>query len=170
MARPILRRTETMPDVRTPPPVDRRRSVRAAVTALAACIVCAAIWTRPLLSRMTTGLPSDPWDPSFFASILKWNATKLPFSEAWWNAPHYYPTPGIAAFTESIVGLSPIASPIIWTTGDTLLAYNVVFFLSWVLSAWTVYLLVVALTRRPMAAFLAGLAFAFNPYRTTEIA
>lgn len=93
-----------------------------------------------------------------------------PFSAAWWSAPHYYPSSGVAAFTESLVGISPLVSPIAWLTGNPVAAYGVAYFLSWPLSAMAVFLLVERLTRRPDAAFVAGMAFAFTPYRTTEIA
>ena len=62
------------------------------------------------------------------------------------------------------------ASPIFWLTGgNALAAYNLSFFLSWPLSAFTAYLLAFVLTRRHDAAFLAGLSYGFTPYRTAEL-
>ena len=65
----------------------------------------------------------------------------MPFTAAWWNPPYFYPAPGISAFTENLVGVSVIASPVYWLTGNPLAAYNIAFFLTWPLSAFTVYLL-----------------------------
>lgn len=136
----------------------------------AAYLLIAAAYTWPLLPSLSSAIPSDSADPVFNASILRWNASVRPFSAAWWNAPHYFPTLGVAAFTENLVGLSLMASPIIWLSGNAIVAYNVAFFLTWPLSGVALFLLVRELTRRHDAAFLAGLAFAFTPYRTTEIA
>ena len=47
--------------------------------------------------------------------------------------------------------------------GNALAAYNLSFFLSWPLSAFTAYLLAFVLTRRHDAAFLAGLSYGFTP-------
>ncbi len=130
----------------------------------------AAIYTQPLLWRLGSGLASDLGDPALNASILLWNATHVPFSPAWWNAPHYFPATGVAGFTENLVGLWPIATPIIWITGSPIVAYNVVLLLTWPLTAWTTFLLVAGLTGRRDAAFVAGLACAFTPYRLIELA
>ncbi len=127
-------------------------------------------YTWPLLRDARTLIASDPGDPILTTSILWWNATTWPFSEAWWNAPHYYPSEGIAAFTEHLVGLMPTSTPILWATGNPILAHNIAFFLTWPLSALSAYLLVRLLTQRDDAAIVAGIAFAFSPYRATELA
>ena len=133
-------------------------------------LLVTAVYTWPLLSYAGTRLPSDPADPVFNAAILWWNATTVPFSSQWWNAPHYYPSADVAAFTENLVGLSPIATPVYWLTHNPVAAHNAAYFLTYPLSALAVYLLVQLLTKRADAAFLAGFAFGFTPYRTTEIA
>ena len=132
-------------------------------------LAIAAVYTRPLLEQSTTRIANDPYDPILNASILWWNATTLPFSHQWWNPPYFYPGDGISAFTENLVGVSAIASPVFWLTHNPLAAYNIAFFLTWPLSAFAVYLLTRFLTRRDDAAFLAGVAFGFTPYRTAEM-
>src|SRR5262249_46994308 len=143
---------------------------RPAVAIFAIYLLATGIYTWPLLRTMGSRLPSDPADPVFNASILWWNATTLPFSPSWWNAPHYYPSENVAAFTENLVGITPIATPVYWLTNDPIAAYNLAYFLTYPLCGLAVYLLVQALAHRRDAAFLAGFAFAFTPYRTTEIA
>lgn len=135
-----------------------------------AYLALAAIYTRPLLGELSSRIASDAGDPVLNAGILWWNATTLPFTAAWWNAPHYYPTPDVSAFTENLVGISVFFSPIYWVTGDPISAYNLTYFLTWPFSAFAVYLLVRLITKRDDAAFLAGLAYGFTPYRTAEIA
>jgi hypothetical protein len=132
-------------------------------------LVLAAVYTHPVLVQSHTGIANDPYDPILNTSILWWNATTVPFSPEWWNPPYFYPARGVSAFTENLVGISLFASPVYWLTGNPLAAYNVSFFLTWPLSAFAVYLLGFLLTRRHDAAFLAGLAYAFTPYRTAEL-
>jgi hypothetical protein len=115
--------------------------------------------TWPLLRDASSLIAGDAGDPALNASILQWNATTMPFSGAWWDAPQYYPAEGITSFTENLLGLHPIASPIYWLSGNSLLTYNLTLFLTWPLSAFAAYLLVRSLTGRDDAAFLAGLSF-----------
>lgn len=130
----------------------------------------AVIATWPLAIRMGTHITSDPGDPILNTSILVWNATTIPLSPAWYNAPHFYPTAGATGLTENLLGVYPIASPIYWLTHNPLLTYNLTLFLTWPLAAISVFLLVRHLVKRDDAAFLAGLAFAFTPYRAVALA
>src|SRR5262249_13385784 len=106
----------------------------------------AAAFTWPLLRDMRTHIAGDPGDPILHTSILVWNATTLPLSAAWWNAPHYYPTAGVTALTENLLGLYPLSSPIYWLSGNPLLTYNLTLFVTWPLSAIAVFLLMRQLT------------------------
>jgi F5/8 type C domain len=137
---------------------------------LALYLVLAFFYTRPLIEQSFTRIANDPYDPILNTSVLWWNATTVPFSERWWSPPHYYPSENVAAFTEGLTGVSLFASPVIWLTGNPLAAYNLAFFLTWPLSAFGTYLLVLFLSRRHDAALLAGLAFGFAPYRTAQMA
>jgi hypothetical protein len=132
-------------------------------------LVVAVLYAFPVLQHHHDRITNDPYDPILNTSILWWNATTIPLTEEWWNPPHYYPTAGVAGFTENLLGVSVMASPIFWLTNNALSAYNLSFFLTFPLSAFTVYLLAFALTRRHDAAFLAGLSWGFTPYRTAEL-
>src|SRR5262245_48429870 len=134
------------------------RAVQALGTVLVYTLI-SAIVTWPLLRDASTQVTSDLGDPILNTAILVWNAAVLPFSDAWWNAPHFYAATGVVSFTENLLGLYPIASPIYWLTGNAMLAYNLTHFAMWPLSALAVFLLVRRLTSWPAAAFVAGLAF-----------
>jgi hypothetical protein len=136
----------------------------------AAFVVLAAAYTWPLLPHVRSLIPSDPGDPAFNTFVLWWNATRLPFSAGWWNAPQFFPTQGVAAFTENLAGISPTFDPVFWLTREPLTAYNVAYFLTWPLSAFAAFVVVRQLTGRDDAALLAGLAYGFSPYRTTGLA
>jgi hypothetical protein len=132
-------------------------------------VILAGVYTSPLLQQSGSRIASDPYDPILNASILWWNATTLPFSTAWWNPPYFYPSEGVSTFTENLVGVSALSTPVYWITGNPLTTYNLALFLTWPLSAFGTYLLVRFLTRREDAAIVAGLAYAFTPYRTAEL-
>jgi len=142
---------------------------RAAAVVLIAFLLLAAAFSWPLLRLRGTHIASDPFDPVLNASILWWTATTVPLSEQWWNPPYFYPTKNVMAFSENLLGISPLASPVYWITGNPLTAYNIALYLTWPLSGFALYLLVRFLTRHEDAAVIAGLAFGFSPYRTQEL-
>ena len=99
-----------------------------------------------------------------------WNAHAVPLTRAWWNAPYYWPLTDTLALTEHLAGLSPITTPIQWLGGSPLLAYNLVLIASTWWSGLATHALVRRLTGCVPAAYCAGLAFAFAPYRTSQLA
>jgi hypothetical protein len=119
---------------------------------------------------MGSRIPNDLGDSLLNMFLLAWNARQLPLTEAWWNLPQFYPIPGVTAFSEHLLGLSIITTPIIAATGNTLLAYNLAFFLSFPLSALAAHLLGYELTRRHDTSLIAGLAYGFSPYRMSQLA
>ena len=124
----------------------------------------------PLVGRLASAVPSDAADPVLNAWILWWNSQALPLTEGWWNAPAFHPHRGVLTFSEHLLGLAPISTPINWLAGNPIVAYNVTFLLTFVLSGWTAYLLGLELTGRRDAAWLAGIAYAFAPYRMSRLA
>ena len=132
------------------------------------CGITAAL-TYPLILQMGSGLPNDAGDPALNTWILWWNTQTLPLTDAWWNAPAFYPAPGVLTFSENLLGLSLIATPLHWLGAGPQTAYNVVFFLTFPLSALGAYLLTYQLTKRHDAAFVAGVLFGFAPYRIAHL-
>jgi hypothetical protein len=126
--------------------------------------------TWPLPRHPASLVPNDVGDPLLNTYLLSWNASAIPLTERWWNLPQFYPIPGVMAYSEHLLGLSLIATPIIVVTGNPLLAYNVAFLLAWPLCGMAAYFLVYVMTRRHDAAFVSGLAFAFAPYRMSQLA
>ena len=124
----------------------------------------------PLVGRLAGAVPSDAADPVLNAWILWWNSQAFPLTEHWWNAPAFHPHQHMLTFSEHLLGLAPISTPLNWLTGSPIVAYNVTFLLTFVLSGWTAYLLGFELTGRRDAAWLAGIAYAFAPYRMSRLA
>ena len=140
-----------------------------ALSALLAYAFITLYLTYPLVLQIGSAVASDAGDPLLNTWILSWNARTLPFTTDWWNAPMFYPAEGVLAFSENLLGLSILSTPVIWLTNNPLLAYNLVFLLSFPLSGAAAYLLAFELTRRRDAAWVAGLLFAFCPYRMGQM-
>jgi hypothetical protein len=133
--------------------------------AFAFSLLLTFVVTFPLFLHPASVVPHDPGDPLLNTWILWWNAHRLPLSAEWWNGAFFYPAPGMLTFSEHLLGLVPITTPIQWLGGGPLLAYNTALVLSFPLSALAMYLLCFFLTRRHDLAFFGGLAYAFAPYR-----
>jgi hypothetical protein len=132
------------------------------------CGVTVAL-TYPLIARMAAVLPHDAGDPALNTWILWWNTQTMPFSAAWWNAPAFFPATGVLSFSENLLGLALISTPLHWLGVGPQTAYNIVFLLTFPLSALGGYLLGYELTKRHDAAFIAGLLFGFAPYRIAHL-
>ncbi len=124
----------------------------------------------PLLRRLGTAVPNDLGDPLLNTWILWWNSRAIPLTADWWNAPAFFPARDALAFSEHLVGLSPLTTPVIWLGGSPLLAYNITFLLTFALSAMGAYLLALTIAKRHDVAFVAGLAYGFAPYRMAQLA
>ncbi|OFW04305.1 MAG: hypothetical protein A3I61_10030 [Acidobacteria bacterium RIFCSPLOWO2_02_FULL_68_18] len=135
-----------------------------------------------LLPDLSTHIYSDLGDPLLNVTILAWNARQVPLTEAWWNFPSFAPLTGVTAFTEHLLLTYPVASPIVWASGNPVLAYNVAFLLAMPLNGLAAFALARELLRYHQvggvrlqgglvhaAALVAGLAFAFAPYQQVHL-
>lgn len=133
-------------------------------------VVLAAAITWPLVLHPGSTVPNDLGDPLLNTWLMSWNARVLPLTAAWWNTPQFFPIEGTMAFSEHLLGLSVITTPVILLSGNPLLGYNAAFFLSFVLGALSAYFLTWSISRRHDCSFVAGLAFGFAPYRMAQLA
>lgn len=132
-------------------------------------LLLAVLLTWPLAAQLTTRVPSDNGDPLLSIWTLWWNARHVPFTDAWWHGAIFAPAPDALTYSDHRVGLGLIATPLLWLGVSPLAAYNVTFLASYVLSGWSMYALAFVLTRRRDAALLAGIAFAFHPFRADHL-
>jgi hypothetical protein len=134
-----------------------------------AYVAITCVMGRRVLASLTTGIASDLGDPLLNAAILAWNATHVPWTDAWYQFPAFHPMQDALTFSEHLLGVSVLASPIYWLTGSAAAAYNLTLLLSYPLCGLAMYALVWRLTRSAPAAFLVGLAYAFAPYRVSQL-
>src|SRR5262245_24850347 len=124
----------------------------------------------PVLRHLGSVVPHDLGDPILNTWLLWWSSKQWPLTAAWWNAPMFFPAPDVMALSELLIGLLPITVVVQWLTHNPLAAYNVAFLLSFPLCGLAAYALALELTGRRDASLLAGLAFAFAPYRMGQLA
>ncbi len=134
-----------------------------------AYVALTAIMGRRIIDVIASSVAGDGGDPLLTAAILLWNGTRLPLTDAWYQFPIFWPTRDALALSEHLLGVSVLAAPIQWLTGNPLTTYNLTVLLSYPLCGVAMYLLVWRLTRNAGAAFLAGLAYAFAPYRAGQV-
>jgi hypothetical protein len=139
--------------------------------ALTTCVylTLALAWSWPLPIHLTNRFAHDPGDPLLNTYLIWWNAHAVPLTAAYWNAPYYWPMRDALALTEHLAGLSPITTPLQWLGASPLTAENLLI----VLATWWSGLAAHALLRRlgasTLASYCGGIAFAYAPYRTSQI-
>jgi hypothetical protein len=136
----------------------------------------ALIMTWPLVTVMHRRIAQDMGDPLFNCWILLWTSGQLvrglggdwPALAHYWSGNIFYPAPLTLTYSEHLTPQMLQAMPVLALTHNVILGYNLLLLGTYVLSGLGMYLLVRELTGRPSAAFLAGLAFAFAPYRLDQ--
>ena len=127
------------------------------------------IMTWPLVIHLGSALPGLG-DPQLQAWNLAWNAHALRTDPLHiWDSPIFYPYPDTLAYTDNHLLLSVFVAPVIWLTGNPILAHNLLLLLSFVLTGWAVFCLAHDLTNQRWVAFVGGAAFAFCAYRMNHI-
>ena len=140
-----------------------------ALVPAAVYLVLTLAWSWPLPVHLSNRFTHDPGDPLLVTFLIWWNAQAVPLTREWWNAPYFWPLTDTLALTEHLAGLAPITTPLQWLGASPLLAYNLVLIASTWWSGLATHALVRRLTGCVPAAYCAGLAFAFAPYRTSQL-
>ncbi|MFI5178440.1 MAG: hypothetical protein ACHQO8_07755 [Vicinamibacterales bacterium] len=149
---------------------DARAAWREGVAVVLAFACLSIVVTYPLVLRLGRALPGDLGDPLFTTWLLGWDADRIRHGlHGFWNAPILFPSRGATAFSEHMLGIAIFVAPVIWLTGNPVLAYDLAFLMTAVLAGAGMYLLARELTGRRDAAMLAGLAFAFPPLRALHV-
>jgi hypothetical protein len=81
------------------------------------------------------------------------------------DANIYYPYANTLAYSENLIGSAFFAAPIVWLTGNVVLATNLVALMTCMLSGAGAYLLARRLNLSVGGAFICGVVFAFAPPR-----
>ncbi len=138
---------------------------------LAAAVFLAAtvLATWPQAARAGSGL-ADLWDAKLNAWIFHWD-----YHQTFRNPLHlfdgniFHPARYTLAFSENLWGAALFGFPLLAAGASTLFVYNFLFLLGMFLSALAAWALARYVTGDPAASLLAGLVYAFVPWRLSQI-
>ena len=113
-------------------------------------------------SRVLADVP----DAHMFIWTLAWDAYAFAHQPLQiFDANIYHPYANTLAYSENLIGSALFAAPIIWLTGNVVLATNLVALMTCVLCGTGAYLLGRRLNLSVAGAFICGVVFAFAPPR-----
>ncbi|MEV6526142.1 hypothetical protein AB0M43_29790 [Longispora sp. NPDC051575] len=151
-------------------PKVRRGRIRRLVThewtvAAVSSVLLAVLMTWPTVKDITKTIPQDIYDPLLQAWQIAWAGHALITDPVnLWNANPFYPEPASLAFTDAIPGYAPFGM-----IGEGFTAavvrYNIVFVLLHALAFFGAYVLLRQLGARRPGAAVAGMAFAYAPWK-----
>ncbi|MBI2940288.1 MAG: hypothetical protein HYY04_07580 [Chloroflexi bacterium] len=132
-----------------------------------------AVWTLvatfPRLLHLADHV--DNWgDPLLNTWALAWNvhqALRDPLHL--YDANIFYPHRSALAFSESLVGISVFAAPVLLVSGSPVLTYNLMLLAAFFASGFTTYLLAERMTGSRGSGLVAGMVFAFGFHRIGDI-
>jgi hypothetical protein len=129
-----------------------------------------AIFTYPLALHLADAV-EDGQDALLNVWILAWDGHAL-LSDPLrlFDANIFYPFTRALAYSEINLSQALLALPATLISGNPVLGYNLALLLTFVLSGWGMYLLARRLTGSPLAAIGAGIVFAFNAYKLSNLA
>ncbi|GAC1318771.1 MAG: hypothetical protein NVSMB25_08640 [Thermoleophilaceae bacterium] len=152
-----------LPAVATARPITRRELGLLALSAVALSLVMN--W--PLPAHLGSHIGQDLGDPVRTAWQLAWEGHAALHSPLHlYQANAFWPLPNSFAFSDSLLGYLPFAL-IGRGAHAALVRYNLLFLLTYALAFAGAYLLARELRLRPAAAAVAGVAFAYAPFRLT---
>ncbi|MBM3776951.1 MAG: hypothetical protein FJW23_01765 [Acidimicrobiia bacterium] len=152
---------------------DRRRQTWTAALAYAAITF---VMTWPLGRGLASDVAWDLGDSILNMWILAWGCRQfglllsghLGVLATFFDANIFHPEPLTLAYSEHLIAQALQACPIYAVAPNPILIYNLLFLSTFVLSGLGTFLLLRELGCSPRAAFVAGLLFAFAPYRMAQ--
>ena len=135
-------------------------------------LTCICTWPQAL--RIHDGLPADTYgqrfeDPFLNSWILAWGARAAvtdPLHIFDTNA--FWPRRNTLAYSDHMLGYLPLTIPAFWLAGNAILVHNLVLLLTFAGSGLAAFVLVRSITGSTGPALLAGVVYAFCPFRFEE--
>jgi len=121
--------------------------------------------TYPQIRHMSDAV-HDPGDPLLNLWALSWIAHQLPIAPArLFDGNIFTPERWTLAYSETLLAPAVVAAPLLWMGISRILVYNLVFGAGFISSGVATAFLVRDLTRCAGAAIVAGVIFAYLPFR-----
>jgi hypothetical protein len=139
---------------------------RALIIVSAAYAVLTFLMALPFSLHPGSQVVADLPDTHLYIWTLAWDAHAFLHQPlAIFDANIYYPFANTLAYSENLIGSAFLAAPIIWLTGNMVLAMNLTAFITCILCGTGAFLLARRLHVSLAGAFICGLIFAFAPPR-----
>lgn len=131
---------------------------------------CTIAFTWPLAAHLTDHVRAAPiygWvDLDLHLWTLAWvSRVTLTAPHRLFDANIFYPAHLTLAGSDHLLGTLPVAAPVYWLTGNPVATLNAVVLSSFPLAGLAAFALVAAGTRSGWAGLLAGIVYAFAPWR-----
>ena len=148
---------------------DRAARGREVLIAAVVFLFATVLLTWPQAARLGNGL-GDLWDAKLNAWIFHWDYHQT-FRDPLrlFHANIFYPAKYTLAFSENMWGAAVFGFPLFAAGASTAFVYNFLFLLGMFLSALGAWALARYVTGDPAASLLAGLVYAFVPWRLSQI-
>jgi hypothetical protein len=142
-----------------------RGAFRFLIGTLALFTVLTAVMTFPQVLRMQDAV-NDVGDPLLNLWALSWVAHQLPIAPGHlFDGNIFVPERWTLAYSETLLAPAFVVAPLLWMGVSRVVVYNLVFVAGFILSGVGMALLVRDLTRSTGASIVAGVIFAFLPFR-----
>jgi len=126
--------------------------------------------TWPYATKLSTTVV-DPIDSVLVIWATRWVQHQLVTDPLHlYDSNTFYPLTHTLAYTDAMIANALLSAPVWWTTGDAVLTHGLLVLATFPLAATGMYLFIHRLTGNGAAAFLAGLAYAFLPFRFAHLA
>ena len=147
-----------------------RMRVVDAIAPVIVFIVLSVGLTYPLALNLGTHL-RDNGDSYEYAWVIGFGAYQLIHDPLHlYDGNIFYPYPLSLAYSDSTVPNIVLGAPIVWLTDNPVLALNIMILLTYVLGGYGMYLFVQQRTGSAGAGLVAGILYAFTPYRYEHLA
>ncbi len=123
------------------------------------------VFVSPLVNYAHVADATYPGDARLLVWTLAWDAHALLSGAPLFDANMFYPAAQALTWTEHHLGIALFALPVYAATGNPVLAYWIVWLLSFPLNALAMHALAWRLTRQQLAAAVAAVVYAFCFFR-----
>jgi hypothetical protein len=150
------------------PHQDRRPLLE--VFSLALFIALAIVHTWPLASDPARLSRNDNGDTMLNEWALAWFAHQAPRDPLHlYDANIFYPERDTLAYSEAMIVQSALGAPLRWLGAGPVLVYNLVLFAGFVLTGWTMSLVIAKWTGDWIAGLASGILIGFNAHTLTRV-
>lgn len=157
------------PDVETNPRLRRRWNWQD-ILYLLLLVGLVVVMAYRFTPDFTGEVAGEWWDPLLNMWTLSWDTTTLLHAPTHlWQAQLLYPNNLTLSYSENLLGEAIIYAPFFLLSHNPVFAYNMTFYLSFLLCGTNMYIMARHYTGKPLAAFVAALIYAFAPYRLAQL-